>query len=134
MASERPKLEEQASDPISKTRSSHTESTEEKKLERTQTSATLRAVRDRQFEPIRAGDREQLTRLASTTFGRADSRISNQQVGNELERRDTLAGIELGDSVLDPTSSDFDVYKWARMYVSSCSNWCRLQRLIVSLG
>jgi ATP-binding cassette, subfamily G (WHITE), member 2, PDR len=81
---------------------------EVEKLGRTQTSAT---ARERQFEPIRAGDREELHRLAST-LGRTESYISTPDA---LERVDTLAGIKIGDSVLDPTSPDFDVYKWARM-------------------
>ncbi len=80
------------------------------KLGRTLTSAT---ARERQFQPIRAGDREELHRLAST-LGRTESYISARDA---LERVDTLAGVQLGDSVLDPTSPDFDVYKWARMYV-----------------
>jgi ATP-binding cassette, subfamily G (WHITE), member 2, PDR len=78
------------------------------KLGRTQTSVT---ARERQFEPIRAGDREELHRLAST-LGRTESYISTPDA---LQRVDTLAGIQIGDSVLDPTSPDFDVYKWARM-------------------
>jgi ATP-binding cassette subfamily G (WHITE) protein 2 (PDR) len=81
---------------------------EDEKLGRTQTSAT---ARERQFEPIRAGDREELQRLAST-LGRTESYISTPDA---LQRVDTLAGIQIGDSVLDPTSPDFDVYKWARM-------------------
>jgi ATP-binding cassette subfamily G (WHITE) protein 2 (PDR) len=81
---------------------------EVEKLGRTQTSAT---ARERQFEEIRAGDREELHRLAST-LGRTESYISTP---GALERVDTLAGIQIGDSVLDPTSPNFDVYKWARM-------------------
>jgi ATP-binding cassette, subfamily G (WHITE), member 2, PDR len=81
---------------------------EVEKLGRIQTSAT---ARERQFEPIRAGDREELHRLASS-LGRTESYISTPAA---LERVDTLAGIQVGDSVLDPTSPDFDVYKWARM-------------------
>jgi len=84
------------------------EADREEKLRRTQTSAT---ARERQFEPIRAGDREELQRLASS-LGRTESYISTPDA---LERVDTLAGIQFGDSVLDPTSPDFDVYKWARM-------------------
>jgi hypothetical protein len=78
------------------------------KLRRTETSAT---VREREFEPIRSGDREELQRLAST-LGRTESYISTPDA---LQRVDTLAGVKIGDSVLDPTSPDFDVYKWARM-------------------
>jgi ATP-binding cassette subfamily G (WHITE) protein 2 (PDR) len=80
------------------------------KLGTIQTSAT---ARERQFEPIRPGDREELHRLAST-LSRTESYISTPEA---LKRVDTLAGIQFGDSVLDPTSPDFDVYKWARKYV-----------------
>lgn len=73
--------------------------------------ATSRSVRERRFEPINVGDREALSRIAST-FGSASIRSSKEQ---NLERIDTLAGITLGDSVLDPSSPDFDVYKWSRM-------------------
>jgi len=73
-----------------------------------------------QFEPIHAGDRQQLVRLASsyrtTSLNRHSSvgRRSSIQ-NNDLERKDTLAGVEIGDPVLDPSSDKFDAYKWARM-------------------
>ncbi|KAI1981745.1 GTPase-activating protein [Ophidiomyces ophidiicola] len=35
----------------------------------------------------------------------------------QLERRDTLAGVEIGDPVLNPTMPEFDFYKWARMFM-----------------
>jgi ATP-binding cassette subfamily G (WHITE) protein 2 (PDR) len=79
-------------------------------LHRTQTSETIRRER---FEPIRAGDREQLQRIASQFGG--GSQISRTITNADLERRDTLAGVKLGDPVLDPSSSEFDVYKWCRM-------------------
>ncbi|PQE29880.1 ATP-binding cassette transporter protein [Rutstroemia sp. NJR-2017a WRK4] len=78
-------------------------------LHRTQTSETIRRER---FEPIRAGDREQLQRIASQFGG---SQISRTVTNADLERRDTLAGVKLGDPVLDPSSPEFDVYKWCRM-------------------
>lgn len=92
----------------SSTRTDEDDIKEVEKMGRTQTSAT---ARERRFEPIRVGDREELQRLAST-LGRTDSYMSTPDA---LERRDTLAGVELGDSVLDPTSPDFDSYKWVRM-------------------
>lgn len=100
-------------EPLAITRTSSSEMSEDEvhggeKLWRTQTSAT---ARDRQFEPIRTGDREELQRLAST-LGRTESYISTPDA---LQRVDTLAGVQIGDPVLDPTSADFDVYKWARM-------------------
>lgn len=84
-------------------------------LRRTQTGATTASVRERRFEEIRTGDREELNRIA-TTLARTQSikRISTSD-GADLEKKDTLYGVQVGDSVLDPASPDFDVYKWARM-------------------
>lgn len=47
------------------------------------------------------------------------SRSSSHQGGSgaQLERRDTLAGLQLGDPVLDPTKPEFNFYKWARMFM-----------------
>ena len=83
-------------------------------LKRTKTS---RSARERQeFAPIRAGDAEELTRLASQLDGGGSlTRASTLTRGSELQRRDTLAGINVGDAVLDPKSPEFDPYKWARM-------------------
>ena len=81
-------------------------------LERTPTSAT---ARERAFEPIHVGDREELHRIASEFGGSAALSRSNTRASSALQRSDTLAGVELGDPVLDPSSPDFDVYKWARM-------------------
>lgn len=78
-------------------------------LHRTQTSET---VREQHFEPIRAGDREQLQQIASQFGG---SQISRTITNAALEKQDTLAGIKLGDPVLDPSSSEFDVYRWTKM-------------------
>lgn len=115
MASEPLPIAQNEIETLEITRTSSTETSDDEidkvgKLVKTQTSAT---ARERQFEPIRAGDREELHRLAST-LGRTESYISTPDA---LERVDTLAGVQIGDSVLDPTSPDFDVYKWARMWV-----------------
>ena len=115
MAAERLEVEQYASNTPSDSGTTSGED-EIEELGRTGTNATSRTVREREFEPICAGDREELTRLA-TTFSRRESVLSVQNIGDEIKRKDTLAGIELGDSVLDPTSPDFDAYKWARMYV-----------------
>ncbi|KAI9742381.1 MAG: GTPase-activating protein [Claussenomyces sp. TS43310] len=77
---------------------------------------TTTTFRERRFEPVRAGDREELTRLASN-FHRTHSGLSEQTLGEALERADTLAGVKLGDPVLNPNSTHFDVYKWARMFM-----------------
>jgi ATP-binding cassette subfamily G (WHITE) protein 2 (PDR) len=70
---------------------------------------------ERSFQPIIAGDREQLHRIASTFDGSAALGRSNTAASSKLSRQDTLAGVQLGDPVLDPSSPDFNVYKWARM-------------------
>lgn len=68
----------------------------------------------RVFEHIPPEDREELTRIASN-FPR--HRATDSGVGSMggIERKDTLEDVELGDPVLDPTSDQFDHYKWARM-------------------
>lgn len=117
MASNSPQLELHSSNTLTATTSdsiSESDGDNIEELGRTQTSATARMAREWQFEPIHAGDREELTRLASS-LSRRESVFSPQNIENELDRKDTLAGIQLGDAVLDPTSPDFDAYKWARM-------------------
>jgi ATP-binding cassette subfamily G (WHITE) protein 2 (PDR) len=83
------------------------------KLDRIETSVSVRERRELQH--IRASDREELIRLA--TLGREQSYVTNTPAADGLERVDTLAGIEPGDPVLDPTSPQFDLYKWMRMLV-----------------
>lgn len=81
------------------------------------TRSSSEAVPDNEramFEYIRPEDREELTRIASN-FPRhraADSGVAGM---GGIERKDTLEDVELGDPVLDPTSNQFDHYKWARM-------------------
>lgn len=87
-------------------------------LNRSETSRSTRLSREKTYEPINLGDREALHRLASEFGGNAElvrtaTRASQGPSG--LERRDTLVGLEIGDSVLDPSSPDFDLYKWVRM-------------------
>jgi len=89
---------------------SSTES-EEEKLERT---ATGKSILERRFEPINAGDRQELKRIASS-FGGSAALSRTQSAASPIERRDTLSGVNLGDPVLDPESEEFDVYKWTRM-------------------
>ncbi|EAS35179.3 ABC transporter [Coccidioides immitis RS] len=80
-------------------------------------------------EDVTGGDRP--TYEAIRTFSSSDSGPDNAQLasalsrsvshqggyGGQVERRDTLAGIEIGDPVLDPTKPEFDFYKWARMFM-----------------
>jgi ATP-binding cassette subfamily G (WHITE) protein 2 (PDR) len=98
---------------------SSTDVEEKDGLERTQTSGTSYTSRSaqerRQFEPIRSGDREELHRIASSFAGSVALQRTMTVQSSGLERKDTLAGIQLGDAVLDPSSPEFDVYKWSRM-------------------
>lgn len=66
------------------------------------------------FEHIRPEDREELTRIASNfpRQRRASSYLSGM---TDVERKDTLEDVHEGDAVLDPTSDQFNHYKWARM-------------------
>ena len=99
-------------------RDSSTDVEEKDGLERIQTSGTSRSAQERrQFEPIRSGDREELHRIASSFGGSVALQRTMTLQSSGLERKDTLAGIQLGDAVLDPSSPEFDVYKWTRMYV-----------------
>ncbi|EGD94355.1 ABC transporter [Trichophyton tonsurans CBS 112818] len=62
--------------------------------------------------------RPELVRIASV-FSRIDSHpdvAPTTEDGGQLNRRDTLAGVKIGDPVLDPTKPEFDFYKWARMF------------------
>jgi hypothetical protein len=95
------------------TQTSSTEIGDEKdcRLQRTQTSKSARERRE--FAPIRAGDAAELTRLATELDGGGS--VTRTSTATGLERRDTLAGINIGDAVLDPRSPEFDPYKWARM-------------------
>jgi len=92
---------------------SSTDVEEKSELERKQTSKS--AQEQRQFEPIRSGDREELHRIASSFSGSVALARSMTAESTGLERKDTLAGVNLGDAVLDPSSPEFDVYKWSRM-------------------
>ena len=85
----------------------------EDKLERVVTTQSMRNRRE--YEPIIPGDREELERIASRFSGRAALSRTSTAMSGGLERKDTLAGISLGDAVLDPGSPEFDVYKWSKM-------------------
>jgi ATP-binding cassette subfamily G (WHITE) protein 2 (PDR) len=107
IVNERPGLER------AQTSTSDTEYEKDLRMERTQTSRSARERR--QFAPIRAGDAEELTRIATTLGGGSMTRTSTGARPDGLQRNDTLAGIELGNPILDPKSPEFDPYKWARM-------------------
>lgn len=117
MAAERPNYERDASEELVDIISSGSTDVEEGGLEKVDTRKTnrsQRSARDREFAPIRNGDREELQRIASSMHR---SNTSYSLAGDDLERKDTLADVNIGDAVLDPTKPEFDSYKWARMYV-----------------
>ena len=78
---------------------------------------------DRQFEPIRTftrdEDRPQLAQLASLLSGNVSRPATYSSAGRQatLERKDTLAGLEVDDPVFNPSSPQFDFYKWVRMFM-----------------
>jgi ATP-binding cassette, subfamily G (WHITE), member 2, PDR len=84
---------------------------------------------DRAFEPIRTftrnEDAPELAHLASllsrsmTKPATRDAPVTNQST---LQRKDTLAGLEATDSVFQPNSSNFDFYKWMRMFMVQMEN------------
>lgn len=111
---------EQLDPPSQKSESStlaNTSSNEKVEEEYAIASSDAAAHPSRTFEPIRVGDREQLHRLASTMSRSESYRSVNDK--NDLERVDTLAGVEYGNPVLDPKNPEFDVYKWTRYLMRS---------------
>nr|POE75585.1 zeb2-regulated abc transporter 1 [Quercus suber] len=91
-------------------------------VEEPQESAALRrgSVASRGFEPINPGDEGILTRLATQMSRPSMSRRNTNTTtsGEELERKGTLDGVEIGDPVLDPASPQFDLRTYIRMVMS----------------
>jgi ATP-binding cassette subfamily G (WHITE) protein 2 (PDR) len=105
--------EESVERPMVMPTSSFTDFEDELSLQRTRTT---QSVRDRRaFEPIHSGDREELKRIASSFDGELSLARSRTRDSSALQRIDTLAGVNIGDPVLDPKSPEFDAYKWSRM-------------------
>lgn len=77
------------------------------------------SLHDRGYEPINPGDEGVLTRLA-TQMSRPNRSRSNTGASTQhsLERSDTLAGVEIGDPVLDPASPKFDLRTYIRMVMN----------------
>ena len=112
-----PSEDSYSEDPLARVESHRTTNLDESDttLHKTNTS---KSVRDRrQFEPIRSGDREELHRIASSFGGSISLNRTKTRESSALERRDTLAGVNIGDAVLDPKSPEFDVYIWSKMLV-----------------
>lgn len=98
---------------------------------------TTRSVREREFQPISAGDRDELQRIASSFAGAGGSLTRTSTTASALERKDTLYGVDIGDPVLDPKSPEFNPYKWFRMYVQFLLfgvGCCGIDELIASVG
>ena len=76
--------------------------------------STNESSNEPRFEPIRAGDPHELTRLASQIAQSPSypTSIREKHSVPSLRRQDTLDGVNYGDDILDPNSKDFDVYKW----------------------
>lgn len=104
-------------DEIERPETSHHDSSTDvdEKLERVETTKSMRDRKE--FEPVTPRDRAELHRIASTFSGRHALSRTNTALSAPLERPDTLAGVNIGDPVLDPGSPEFDVYKWSRMFV-----------------
>jgi ATP-binding cassette subfamily G (WHITE) protein 2 (PDR) len=65
------------------------------------------------FEPIKAEDAGTLARLASRSQSYYSRRASTAGT-TDLERTNTLEGLQRGQDELDPNSPKFDLYKWIR--------------------
>ncbi|EAA66292.1 hypothetical protein AN1174.2 [Aspergillus nidulans FGSC A4] len=65
------------------------------------------------FDEINPGGRAELTRIASN-FARRTSTAASTTTGKGIERMDTVDEMTLEDPAFDPTSDQFNHYKWAR--------------------
>ena len=68
------------------------------------------------FNSIPAEERAQLKRLATFHRTRTDG-TGVSATDTNLERKDTLAGIDFDDPRLDPESPEFDIYIWSRVFI-----------------
>jgi len=67
----------------------------------------------RNFQPLDSIDEETVMGIART-MTRSYSQYSTANK-SDLQRTDTLAGLQLGDEIFDPASPKFDLYKYLRM-------------------
>lgn len=65
------------------------------------------------FEPVRPGDREELTRIASSFSSRRPSTLGRRE-SNTITRMDTVDEVALEDPRLEPGNTKFDAYLWSR--------------------
>lgn len=66
------------------------------------------------FQPLDSEDEEIVMKIARTV-SRSYTQRSGTTGRSDLERTDTLAGLEINDEVFDPSSPKFDLYKYLRM-------------------
>ena len=64
------------------------------------------------FRRVSSTSGHELVRIASSLSRPEPSAVPEDE---QLRRTDTLAGISLGDPVLNPNREEFDFYKWVRM-------------------
>ncbi|EED19626.1 ABC multidrug transporter, putative [Talaromyces stipitatus ATCC 10500] len=65
------------------------------------------------FEPVRPGDREELTRIASFLSSRRPSTLGRRDSA-AITRMDTIDEMALEDPRIDPGNPKFDAYLWSR--------------------
>jgi ATP-binding cassette, subfamily G (WHITE), member 2, PDR len=65
------------------------------------------------FEPVRPGDREQLTRIVSQLSSRRPSTLGRHD-STTITRMDTVDELALEDPRLEPANTQFDAYLWTR--------------------
>lgn len=72
------------------------------------------------FEALRAfasGDSGFEHVRSASALSQQDTPERAPRAGQSLQRQDTIAGINPGDPVIDPTKPEFDFYKWTRMFL-----------------
>jgi ABC-type glutathione transport system ATPase component len=82
-------------------------------MARTETSKSTKSEFRMDPEAEKEVRRIARTQTYTSSRGRAAS-----TAGTELERSGTLAGVEWGDPVLDPTKPEFDIYKWLLIFLN----------------
>ena len=73
---------------------------------------TLEKTLSQMYGPLSEHERGELRQIASLHRSKTVT-----TVGDQLERKDTIAGISEDDPRLDPESSEFDIYIWARAFM-----------------
>ncbi|KAF5016650.1 hypothetical protein F66182_11606, partial [Fusarium sp. NRRL 66182] len=66
------------------------------------------------FEPVRPGDREELTRIASSLSSSRRPSIRGRRDSAPITRMDTVDEMALEDPRIDPGNNKFDPYLWSR--------------------